>query len=187
MPAYSDIPIFIDRADVLLLSDRSQADGQLDRAMERFHSLRRAAGVFRLIDPADLPCPLAGADGGTAVVALSLGAELETGLDTPWLEDCCRAGLFQLEAYLSYRVRKWVAPKKLYPCHPALPGGAVAPDLTLERVLDLLPDNDLGLVVGNGHLSPRWSAAYLYPLTGDQKASAVNPCANCAKNCDLRR
>ncbi|MBW2618800.1 MAG: hypothetical protein JRC92_07990, partial [Deltaproteobacteria bacterium] len=97
-----------------------------------------------------------------------------------------KAGLFQLEAYLNYRVSRFVSPLGLFIGHPAVPGGAIAPDLRPEAALQLLPDNPTGVEVREGKLWPPSSLVFLYPLSrrSEKKAS---PCQTCHKDCALRQ
>ncbi len=186
MVVLDDIWITLEKRDV---DPEGETEG-LKEALDAFHQTRRARGAFEIIDPKDSPLPPDQAEAGVVAVAATLGEEVERLIGMPWLEECLKAGLFQLEAYLNYRIQKFIAPKKLFIGHPAVPGGAAAPELKLDQVLALLPGNGLGLSVQHSAdgdtLRPTWSIAYLYPL-GRQPAEAANPCAGCSKDCALRR
>lgn len=176
----TDIPILLEPTDIALPDGTALPDGLLDR----FHTLCRAAGAYELIDSAD--SPLAEGESGAAAVAVTLGSGVDELGQTEAGRAVLKAALFRLEAYLNYRLQKYLAPKHLYLGHPAVPGGAAAPDLTADQVLTRLPAEKLGVSWADGRLSPQWSIAYFYPI---HLAPADKPaaCAGCRKDCAIRR
>ncbi len=188
MIVLDDIWITLSEVDVLAQAAASAPpDENLARALEAFHRAREAKGVFAFIEPAQSPLALPGAEAGVVAVAATLGAKVEALEGRPWMAACLKAGLFQLEAFIHYRVLKRLAPRRLCPGFPIVPGGALAPQLKPTDVLDLLPKNPSGVRAEKGRLWPTWSLAYLYPVSAKIDEVRTNPCAACHKDCALRR
>ena len=187
MQVYEDIWITLARDDVLaqIKDDTKEADG-LEEALAAFHQARRAKAAFEMLGPEASPLPLTPAEEGAVVVAATLGPEVDRLPDGKWLKACLKAGLFQLEAYLNYRVSRFVSPRGLFIGHPTAPGGAVAPNLRLEAVLQFLPANPTGIEVREEKLWPPSSLVFLYPLSRRSEKQA-SPCAACHKDCAIRR
>jgi hypothetical protein len=193
MEVLNDIWITLDPAEVVraLPEGTPEPPSQaLARTMEAFHQKRRAEAAFEIIEPTGSPLlpetiRAMGAESGVAAVAATLGAGVEELASLDWGQACLKAGLAQLEAFVCYRIMKRVGTRKLNLGPPLVPGGAAAPGLKLQGVLDLLGPNPLGIRVEDGMLKPTWSLAYLYPVgLAPAKASS---CASCSKDCALRR
>jgi len=185
MQVYEDIWITLTRDDLLaqVNDEAGEADG-LEEALAAFHQARQAKAAFEILGPEASPLPLT--EEGAVVVAATLGPEVDRLPENRWLKVCLKAGLFQLEAYLSYRVSRFVSPLGLFIGHPAVPGGAVSPDLRFEVALLLLPAKPTGIEVREGKLWPPSSLVFLYPLSRRSEKQA-NPCQTCHKDCALRR
>ena len=185
MQVYEDIWITLTRDDLLaqVEGEAGGADG-LEEALAAFHQARQAKAAFEIIGPETNPLPLT--EEGAVVVAATLGPVMDRLPEGKWLKACLKAGLFQLEAYLNYRVSRFVSPLGLFIGHPAVPGGAIAPDLRPETALLLLPDNPTGIEVREEKLWPPSSLLFLYPLTSRSEKQA-SPCSACNKDCSLRQ
>lgn len=186
----NDIWITLDQEEVRahLPQTAAQVDPEAIRpALDAFHQARQAQGIFETIGPDLSPLPLDQADLGAVAVAATLGSEVDKLEDRPWMKQVLRAGLAQLEAYLNYRIQKRLALRNLFLGHPVVPGGAAAPELTLDQVLDLLGQSPLGLEARGESLFPPWSLAYLYPVSSSADQVQASACATCKKDCTLRK
>jgi|GEM_PF-3200307 len=189
MNVLQDIWITLSPEDVLAQPPAPPAAGResLVQALEAFHRARRAEAAFEVLQAGQSPLGPTAAPGGAVVVAATLGPEVGR-LDLgPWGERLIKAGLFQLEAYVSYRIQRYLRPLNLFPGGPVVPGGAAAPELTAEAVLRLLPDSPLPVRAAGQSLEPAESLVWLYPLFDQPPLAKPSPCSSCAKDCALRK
>jgi len=189
MIVLQDIWITLSPEDVLAQSPASPAAGRegLAEALAEFHRARRAEAAFEVLEAGQSPLGPAAAPGGAAAAAATLGPEVGR-LDLgPWGERLIKAGLFQLEAYVRYRIQRYLRPLNLFPGGPVVPGGAAAPELTAEAVLKLLPASPLAVRASGQSLAPAESLVWLYPLFDQPLKAKPSPCSSCAKDCALRK
>lgn len=188
MPFLDDIWITLSPQE-MSESEPDSASGydpdEIRKAIDVFHRSREAKADYEIIPPGKSPLPLTKDQTGVVAVAATLGEKVDLSADLPGMEPCLKAALSQLQAYLNYRIMKRLSPQKLHLGWPVVPGGAVAPDLTQQEVLDLLPEARSGVRIKEGRLLPSWSLVYLYPM-GPKPDEAV-ACASCHKDCTLRK
>ena len=193
MELLNDVWITLAPSDVVRALDQGSPEpppDELARTIQAFHDQRRAEAAYELIDPPGSPLSAetsraVGAESGVAAVAATLGSGVEGLASLEWGPACLRAGLAQLEAFVCYRIMKRLGVRKLNLGTPLVPGGAAAPDLEIQNVLDLLGSDPLGIRVENGGLRPTWSLAFLYPVS--RAPAKAGSCSSCTKDCALRR
>ncbi len=188
MPFLDDIWITLSLEEVAgFQKDDSPGCSELEllAAMEAFHQSREARADYELVPPEKSPLPADKAPSSSVAVAATLGEKVEQYAGLPGMELCFKAALAQLQAFLNYRIMKRLAPKKLHLGWPVVPGGAAAPQLTNDQVLDLLPQAGSGVRIQDGRLYPVRSLVYLYPVS--PKPDKTSACASCHKDCALRK
>lgn len=188
MDRLDDIWITLDQAGVIDLDPMAADDPEsLEATIEAFHDLRKARAVYRLLGAPENPLTGDPEGPGAVAVAATLGSKVDRLVDQPFGAACLRAGLTQLEAFVNYRVGRRVRAAGFFLDHPVVPGGALAPGLGLQSVLELLTEDQAGISLREGALAPIWSLAFFYPLLTEENAGRADSCGSCTKECALRK